>query len=86
MNKQHAYEIASKALEDWRSTPVDHLLKLAGSIEKSTISGPDGRTYFLEVGVEKMSKHNGVRLTATVDLGSSFKLERIEETIEILGE
>ena len=84
VNKQHAYEIASAALEDRRSTPVDDLLKFAGSTEKSTLSGPDGQTYFLEIGVEKLPTESGVRVTATVDLGSSYKLERIEESIEIL--
>ena len=85
VNKQHAYEIAAAALEDRRSTPVDDLLKLVGATEKSTLSGPDGQTYFLEIGVEKLPKESGVRVTATVDLGSSYKLERIEESIDILG-
>ena len=85
VNRQHAYEIASAALEDRRSTPVDDLLKLAGSIQESTLSGPDGQTYFLEIGVEKLLKQSGVRVTATVDLGSSFKLDRIEESIDIFG-
>lgn len=61
------------------------LLQQAGSTEKCTLSGPDGQTYFLEVGVEKLSMQSGVRVTATVDLGSSFKLDRIEESIEIFG-
>lgn len=85
VNRQHAYEIASDALEDRRQTPIDDLLKLAGSIQESTLSGPDGQTYFLEVGIEKLSKQSGVRVTATVDLGSSFKLDRIKESIEIYG-
>ncbi|MEO1017495.1 MAG: hypothetical protein AAFY56_07360 [Pseudomonadota bacterium] len=84
MNRQQAYEIALSALEERRLTPVDDLKNLVGSVEKSSVSGPDGQTYFLELGVEELPKGNGVRITATVDLGSSFKFERIEESIEIL--
>ena len=84
MNKQQAYEIASNALEERQLTPVGDLKGLVGSVERSSVFGPDGQTYFLELGFEELAKGKGVRITATVDLGSSFKLERIEESIDIL--
>ena len=84
MNKQHAYEIALKALESRRQLSAETLQSLAGSPERSTVSGPDGQTYFLEVVVQRLTKGDGFKLTATVDLGSSFRLERIEESIEVM--
>lgn len=84
MNRQQAYEVASNALEERRLNPVGDLKRLVGSVEKSSVFGPDGQTYFLELSFEEMPKGSGIRITATVDLGSSFKLERIEESIEIL--
>ena len=83
MNKQTAYEIASRALEDCRATPVEDLIGLIGTKEESTVTGPDGRTFFVEIGFERLSNGAGVRVSAAVDLGNSFKLERIEESIEI---
>ena len=85
MNTQEAYRIAVDALEDRRSMPIDELLQLAGTVEKKTISGPNGETYFLEVSVEDLGKDNEIRIKAVVDLGSSFKLERIEERITVAG-
>jgi hypothetical protein len=86
MNKHHAYEIASKALEARRSVPIDDLVCLVGTTEKSTTTGPDGQSYFVEIGYERLSSGSGVRVTATVDLGNSYRLERIEESIEIRSE
>jgi hypothetical protein len=86
MSKQNAYKIATEALESKRSVPVSDLLKHTGSPQKSTLSGPDGQTYFLDVAVERLARGGGVRVTATVDLGSSFKLERVEEHIDIFDD
>lgn len=83
MNKQQAYKIAAKALEEKRSVPKEHLISLTGSKEETTVVGPDGRTYIVEVRIEKSSDGAGARVTAVVDLGSSYKLERIEESVEI---
>ena len=85
MKKVRAYEIAMDALEEWRVKPFAELSRLAGSIEKTTIAGPDGETYYLDVRVDWLEKRDGFRVVAIVDQGSSFKLERIEEAIEIAG-
>ena len=65
VNKQHAYEIASQALEARRDLSTD------------------GQTYFLEVTAQRVGGGESLRLTATVDLGNSFKLERIEESVDV---
>ncbi len=83
MNKQQAYEIASRVLEEKRSAPIGDLVGLIGAKEKSTVAGPEGQTYFVEVEFEQLSNSPGVRITAVVDLGNSHKLERIEDSIEI---
>ena len=84
MDRQYAYKIAIEALEGMRSVPVSHLLNQIGSRQKSTLSGPGGQTYFLDIAVDRLARRSGVKVTATVDLGSSFKLERVEEHIEII--
>ena len=85
MNKVRAYKIAMEALEERRSEALADLNNLAGSVVKTTIAGPDGETYYLDVRVDRLERRDGFRVIATVDQGSSHKLERIEEAIEIIG-
>ena len=66
--------------------PVDDLIHLVGTTEESAVTGPDGRTYFVEIEFEHLPSGPGVRITAVVDLGDSYKLERIEESIEIIAD
>lgn len=83
MNKQHAYAIAAQALENQRLNPIEDLIRKIGNTERTTTTGPDGETYFLEIDFEQLSEGTGVRVIARVDLGNSFKLERIEECVTI---
>ena len=85
MTKQHAYEIASKALESRRQLSAEELQSMADSPERITASGPDGQTFLQEGAAPRLARRDGFRLTVTVDLGSSFRLERIEESIEVLA-
>jgi len=82
MNKQHAYEIASRALEARRGRSTDELRGLVDAAEREVVDGPDGRTYFLEVSAERVGA-NRLRLTAIVDSGNSFRLERVEESVDV---
>tara|TARA_R110002096_G_scaffold114712_2_gene248693 strand:+ start:573 stop:902 length:330 start_codon:yes stop_codon:yes gene_type:complete len=83
VNKQHAYEIASQALEARRDLSTDELTGIVDTPEQTVVSGPDGQTYFLEVTAQRVGGGESLRLTATVDLGNSFKLERIEESVDV---
>ena len=86
MDKSFAYKIALDALESKRTNSLSELRRSAGTIEKSTLPGPNGETYFLDVAVDELRRKDGVRITATVDLGNSFKLERVQEHIDIVEE
>lgn len=83
MNKQHAYRIASQALEARRQLSFDELIGLVDARERAVVDGPDGQTYFLEVSAQRVGGGDRLRLTATVDLGNSAKLERIEESVDV---
>ena len=83
MNKQHAYEIASQALEARRDLSIDELMGLVDARERAVVDGPDGQTYFLEVRAQRVCGGDKLRLTAIVDLGNSFKFERIEESVDV---
>ncbi len=86
VNRQQAYEIASSALDTQRSVAIEDLIGRVGTKEESTVAGADGQTYFVEIRFEQLSSGPGVRVTAVVDLGSSYRLERIEESIEICAD
>ena len=66
-----------------RVAPFGNLVACIGEREEWSVAGSDGQTYFVEVKFEELSSGAGVRIKATVDLGNSYKLERIEESIEI---
>lgn len=86
MNKQHAYEIACQALEARRNMTAEKLRGLMDAPERAVVEGPDGQTYFLEVSAQKVGGVDKLRLTAIVDSGNSFKLERIEESVDVLAD
>ncbi len=85
MDRQQAYRVATKALDEWRSIAIGDLKSLVGTVQKNSVFGPDGQTYFLELTFEELPSGKGVHIAVTVDLGNSFKLERIEESIEIFS-
>jgi hypothetical protein len=84
MNRNDAYAILAAELESWRRLGYSALVKLVGQ-PSTTKSVPCGSEEIsIRVQVRWANATNGsVRVEATADGPSSFRLERLEESVTI---
>jgi hypothetical protein len=84
VNRKDAYSILAAELKSWKRLGYTALVKRVGepSATKSVISGQEEISIRLEVKWADAEK-GSVRVEATADGPSSFRLERLQESITI---
>ena len=82
MNRADAYAILSRELDSWRQRPYEHLLALVGRPPSSEIVllGTEDITVSVKVRWADAEK-NLLRIEASADGPSCWRLERLEESI-----
>jgi len=87
MNRHEAYRLLASALEGYRTLPFGDLSRLVGDHRSERAFSPAGEEFILEVSVSWANEPpDGIRVHATVDSPSSFRMERVEGDILVSGE
>ena len=82
MNRADAYAVLSRELESWRHRPYDQLVALVDRPESERTVRIEQEDIIVRVAVHWANeKKVALRLGATADGPSWFKLERLEESI-----
>ena len=84
VNRNDAYAILATELESWRRLGYTALVKRVGqpSTSKSVAAGPEEISIRVQVKWADTDK-SAVRVEATADGPSSFRLERLQESVTI---
>jgi len=82
VDRHDAYRLLSEVLESFRTRPFDEVASLVGTRTSERVFGPSGQEILIDVVVERVGA-NEVRVVATADSPSTFRLERMEEAIII---
>jgi hypothetical protein len=84
MNRNDAYAILATELESWRRLGYTALVKRVDqpSTSKSVAAGPEEISIRVQVKWADTDK-SAVRVEATADGPSSFRLERLQESVTI---
>ncbi len=82
MNRHVAYKHLSMVLAALKNRPFRDLEALIGNRQSERVRVDSGQELIIDVLVEREDHdENTVRITATADAASTFRLERLEERI-----
>lgn len=82
MDRHAAYQIASEQLTRYREMAVADLTALVGTRSCERVARADAGEFIVEIEVKWADeRREQIRVTAIVDSPSTFRLERIEESV-----
>ena len=87
MDRHESYRLLAKVLNEYRELPFGELSALVGGRHSERTTSASGEEFILDVSVAWSSEEaETIRVSATVDSPSSYRLERVEGEILVSGE
>ena len=82
MNRHEAYKLLAEVLDSYQKKPFPDLESLVGQRISERLQAPASEGFFVDVSIEWSNQEKRrIRVSASADSTSTYRLERIEESI-----
>ena len=84
MDRHEAYRLLARVLEEHRALPFAELKSRVGKPTSTRVAGASSAEYLVDVSVSRVPERPAtLRVSATVDAANTFRLERVEDEVEV---